>query len=155
MQLLHLLSAQLIKQFQLLSQYHIPETIVQSDFNTNNTLININTKKLTFADLCEIVITHPFFSLHNFLNQAIIHHGLKEQDLLHHQLQDACLENWLELGRKEDILNAFEITKKLWPIYSALTMYRFMNSLDPEAFKSYSANRPHKLVGFLREYSRN
>jgi hypothetical protein len=153
MKLLHQLSGQIIEKFQSLSQYHIPEAVVQSDFHTNNILIDAHTKKLTFIDLGEIVITHPFFSLHTFLNQAITHHGLKEQDPLYDQLQKACLENWLELGSAEDILNAFQIAKTLWPIYSALIMYRFMNSLDPAAFKSYSANKPHKLAGFLREYS--
>jgi aminoglycoside phosphotransferase (APT) family kinase protein len=62
----------------LLSQYAIKDTIVQPDFNTNNILINPDPKKLTFIDLGEIAITHPFFSLLNFLYQAIIHHGVEE-----------------------------------------------------------------------------
>lgn len=30
-----------------------------------------------------------------------------------HQLQDACIENWLQLGAKEQLMKAFTLAKKL------------------------------------------
>ncbi len=45
-----------------LSDYSIKQTIVQPDFNDNNTLID-NVSNITTIDLGEIVISHPFFSL--------------------------------------------------------------------------------------------
>lgn len=139
------------KQCELLSTYDIPETLVQSDFHSNNILIHHGTQKITFIDLGETVITHPFFSLHTFLRQAIIHHGVKECDHVYLRLQDACFKNWSELS-KQQLLKGFWLTEKLWPVYSALGFYRLVSSVDLQAFKSHYADRPHRLAGYLRAY---
>lgn len=152
LQILRDLVTKFSEQCTTVSQYQIPETLVQPDFNTNNILFDLNTKKMTLIDLGEITITHPFFSLHNFLLQAIIHHGIKEQDQTYYQLQNACCENWLELATKNELLDVLMLVKKLWPIYSALAYYRLMISVDQQALKSYYANRPNQLVKHLREY---
>ncbi len=102
-------------------------------------------------DLGETVITHPFFSLHTFLRQAIIHHGVQERDQIYCQLQESCFENWVELS-KNQLLEGFGLAKKLWPIYSALGAYRLMSGIDLQTFKAYYADRPHRLVGYFREY---
>jgi len=107
---------------------------------------------MTLIDLGEIAITHPFFSLHNYLLQATIHHNIKEFDQLYQQLQDTCIENWLELAKKDDLLEAFMLTKKLWPIYSVLAGYRLMMGVDLQALKSFYANRPNQLARHFREY---
>lgn len=153
LQILHDLSLKISEQCELLSQYQILETLVQPDFNTNNILFDPRTKKMTLIDLGEIVITHPFFSLHNFLLQASIHHDVKEQDQIYHQLQNACFDNWLKLATKNQLLDAFMLAQKLWPIYSALAHYRLMVSVDLQAFKSYYTHRPNQLAGHLREYA--
>lgn len=142
------LKPQITEELQLLVQYAVPQTIVQSDFHTNNILIHPETKKMVFNDLGEVVITHPFFSLHGFLKQAITHHGIKEGDKIYAQMQETCLENWPGF----EAMAAFTLTKKLWPLYSALIFYRFMNSLDKDVFKTLNAYRPYRLAGFLREY---
>ena len=152
LQILHDLRIKISEQCELLSQYQIPETLVQPDFNTNNILLDPNTKKMTLIDLGEIVIAHPFFSLHNFLYQAIIHHGVKEQDQIYLQLQDACFENWLELATKNQLLEAFMLAKKLLPIYSVFGRCRLISCVDQQAFKLYYANRPNRLAGYFREY---
>ena len=51
-----------------LSGYAIKQTIVQPDFNDNNTLIDHQSKAITIIDLGEISISHPFFSLLNCLH---------------------------------------------------------------------------------------
>jgi len=108
---------------------------------------------MTLIDLGEIAIAHPFFSLHNFLLQATIHHGVKEIDQTYYQLQNACFENWLELATKNQLLEAFMLAKKLWPIYGALACYRLMLGIDLQAFKSYYANnRPNRLAECFRKY---
>ena len=152
LQTLHDLSPQISDEFKALSQYQIQETIVQPDFNTNNILISPNTNQFTFIDLGELAISHPFFSLHNFLYQATLHHGVKERDKTWHQLQDACIENWLGLGTKNQLLKAFTLSRKLWPIYSACVNYRFMNCVDLQALNSWYANKPNRLAGVFREY---
>ncbi len=67
LKILHNLRPQVAEQCDLLSQYQIPETLVQPDFNSNNILFDLATKKMTLIDLGETMIAHPFFSLHNFL----------------------------------------------------------------------------------------
>lgn len=152
LQTLHDLSSHISKEFKLLSEYNIPETIVQPDFNTNNILICRDTNQFTFIDLGELAITHPFFSLHNFLYTATIHHGVKEMDKTWHQLQDACIENWLESATKNHLLEAFTLSRKLWPIYSACVNYRFMHCVDLQALNSWYANKPNRLAGAFRQY---
>jgi hypothetical protein len=152
LQILHDLSPKISEQCELLAQYKIPETLVQPDFNTNNTLLNQITHKITFVDLGEITITHPFFSLDNYLLQATIHHGVKELDQTYNQLQNTYCENWLELGTKKQLLDMFMLVKKLMPIYSALALYRLMTSIDMQAFKTYYANRPNRLAECFRKY---
>ncbi len=152
LKILQTLSIKVAEQCALLSKYQIPETLVQPDFNTNNILFNPNTKKMTLIDLGEIAITHPFFSLHNFLYQATIHHNVKEGDKTYDQLQNVCFENWLELALQSQLLRGFEVAKKLLPIYTAFGCYRLMMSVDLQAFKSYCANKPNPLAESFRKY---
>ena len=152
LQILHDLSPTISKQCEHLSQYRIPETFVQPDFHTNNVLFDPDTQKMTFIDWGEIVISHPFFALHNFLLQAITHHGIKESDQIYQQLQDACCENWLECGMHNQLLKVFQLIKKLFPIYSALAYHRLMISVDLQALQSFYAHRPNRLAGYFREY---
>ena len=63
-----------------LSNYSIQETMVQPDFNDNNTLIGARNECITIIDLGEIVIAHPFFALVNCLQQIKKHHGLTENN---------------------------------------------------------------------------
>lgn len=152
---LHELSPQIIEEFALLSQYKIPETIVQPDCNTNNILIDTSTKKLTFIDFGEIVISHPFFSLHNFLFQLTIHEGLKENDKNYQQIKNACLDQWLDLCTKEQLSQAFHLSKKLWPIYMAIVFYHFVHDVvDINAFRSFYSNNPNRIAECFLSYIR-
>ncbi len=152
LQLLQDLRPQIAEELEGLAQYQTPETIVQPDFNTNNILINPNTNELTLIDLGEIAVTHPFFSLHNFLYQATIHHNVKENDPIYHKLQETCVENWLELGSKKELLKGFILSKKLWPIYSVVGHYHFMHCVDLKLLKSFYPNRPNQLAKLFRQY---
>jgi len=152
LQILHNLSPQFLAQCTLLSSYGIPETFGQHDFHDNNILINPNTKRMTFIDLGEVALIHPFFSLHTCLRQSLIHHDVKEADQTYRKLQDACFENWLGLATKNQLLELFILTKQLWPIYSVLACYQLMISVDIQTFKSYYANRPSRIIEYFREY---
>ena len=150
LQILHDLIPTLSKQCEKISSYQIQETLVQPDFNTNNMLLNPNTNKMTCIDLGEIVIAHPFFSLHNFMIQAARHHGVKDGGAIHHQLLQACCENWLNITAKNQLLEVYSLVKEIWPIYCAFGLYRLMMSVDLIALKSYYTN--NSLEGYLREY---
>jgi hypothetical protein len=146
------LSAHFSFQCNKLISYNIPAALGIPDFNTNNVVIDLDTKQLTFIDLGEAVITHPFFSLQNYLHQAVIHHGVQEHDEIYKELQEACFKNWLEVTTKDQLVEAFLLSKKIWPIYSALSTYRLINIIGFEAFQSFYADRPHRIRSDLRDY---
>lgn len=152
LQTLQALSPQFLAQCALLSSYGIQETIGIPDFNDNNTLLDPNTKKLTFIDWGEATITHPFFSLYNCLEQAITHHGIKEADQIYTQLQDACHENWSGLVTKNQLLEIFNLVMQLRNIYGALACYRLMTSVDLHALNTFYANKPNRLAKAFRKY---
>ena len=81
-----------------LFDYEIKQSIVQPDFNDNNTLIADKSQAVTIIDLGEIAISHPFFSLLNCLYQAKKHYALTDKDEIYIKLVDACLENYLIFG---------------------------------------------------------
>jgi hypothetical protein len=90
-----------------LSNYSIKQTIVQPDFSDNNTLIDDSSQDITIIDLGEIVISHPFFSLANCLQQLKKHHRIKDDDDTYFLIRDACFKNFLAFNSKKDLLDAF------------------------------------------------
>lgn len=133
-----------------LSNYSIKQTIVQCDFHDNNILIDEISQNITFIDLGEIVISHPFFSLIGCLRQAIIHHALKDGDDTHMQLKEACLKNFIPFEPKDHLVEAFAIARRLWYVYEALAQYRLRLACDKARFLTYQTHG--KLSGRLREF---
>lgn len=133
-----------------LSEYAVPQTLVQPDFHDNNTLIKDTSQEITIIDLGEMVISHPFFSLINFLQQIKKHHGLTEQDAAYQKIKDACFKNFMKFESKENILTVFELTKILLPIYGALAHYRLIEACDKEQLESYYGSG--KLGAQLKEF---
>jgi hypothetical protein len=152
LQKLQELRPQLLAQCELLASYGIPETIGIPDFNDNNTLFDLNTKKMTFIDWGEAAITHPFFSIYNCLEQAINHHGVKEADQIYRKLQDACQANWSDLVTRDQILEVFNLAMQLRIIYGILGCYRLMVSVDLQALNTFYANKPNRLAKAFRKY---
>ena len=70
-------------------------------------LIDDISQNITIIDLGEIVISHPFFSLINCLQQAKKHHALTDEDDAYLQLMDACLKNYMTFESKKHLLDAF------------------------------------------------
>jgi len=121
---------------QKLSDYAIKPSIVQPDFNDNNTLIADNTRAITIIDLGEIAISHPFFSLINCLQQAKKHHALTDEDDTYLQLMDACFKNYMIFESKKNLLDAFATARILFSIYGALCGHRLMIACDSARFTS-------------------
>jgi hypothetical protein len=121
---------------QKLSEYAIKPSIVQPDFNDNNTLIADISRDITIIDLGEIAISHPFFSLINCLQQAKKHHALTDEDDTYLQLMDACLKNYMIFESKKHLLEAFATARILFYIYGALCNYRLMIACNKARFTS-------------------
>ena len=124
-----------------LSEYSIKQSIVQPDFNENNTLIDDTLQNLTIIDLGEIVISHPFFSLFNFLQQIKKHHKLTDEDDTYLQVMDACFENYMNFESKQNLLEAFALAQILWNIYGALAQYRLMDACGKDKIMSFQHGR--------------
>ena len=133
-----------------LSGYSIKQTFVQCDFHDNNILVNGMLQNITFIDLGEIVISHPFFSLIGCLRQAKLHHVLTEEDHAYLQLMDACLKNYMTFEPKKYLLDAFAIAQTLWLVYEALAQHRLMLACDKARFMSFQ--RHGKLSDRLKEF---
>lgn len=132
-----------------LSSYAIPETIVQPDFNDNNTLIDERTKAITIIDLGEISISHPFFSLLNCLQQVRKHYALTERDDDYLKIKHACLKNFMRYELEARLLDALKIADILWPVYGMLAYDRLIQACGAEALASYQSG---KLSGMLKEF---
>ena len=135
-----------------LSSYAIKQSIVQPDFNDNNTLVDESSHKMTMIDFGELSISHPFFSVHNFLLQMKKRHGLTENDARHLKIKDAYLSNYMHCGSKEDLREAFFMTQLLFPVYCALSDERLLNACDETSLRSSfpgQARPGRSLKGFL------
>lgn len=140
------LESKLISLCDNLSHYNIKETFGHADFHDKNILINPDSSQTTLIDLGEVVITHPFFSLHNCLHRAKENFSLSNTQ--YQQLQKACLKPWLELETEEHLIEIFTIIQQCWSIHSVLGELRLMNSVDPSVFQKLS--RQGRLANSLR-----
>lgn len=131
-----------------LSDFAIKQTIVQPDFHDNNLLINDRSKNITIIDLGEIVISHPFFSLINCLQQAKKHHRLKDEDEDYQQIMKACLKNYMHIESKKHLIDAFATAHTLLLVYGVLATDRLMKACGRENLMSY---QPGKLSEAFKE----
>lgn len=132
-----------------LSDYSIKQTIVQPDFNDNNTLIDDISQRITMIDLGEIVISHPFFSLITCLQQIKRHHGLSVEDHAYLPIMNACLKNYTSIDSKKQILEAFETAQIVWIVYWALSNYRLMMACGKDQLLAFQRGR---LSNTLKEF---
>ncbi|MBA2648147.1 MAG: aminoglycoside phosphotransferase family protein [Legionella sp.] len=137
---------------QKLSDYAIKPSLVQPDFNDNNTLIADVSQEITMIDLGEIVISHPFFSLINCLQQAKNHHTLTDKDARYQQIIDACLKNYKVFATKKHLLEAFKIVGDLFFIYGALGNYRLRVACDTGRLSTSSFQRHGRPSIPLKEF---
>ena len=134
---------------QKLSVYAINQTIVQPDFNDNNTLINDKSQDITFIDLGEIAISHPFFSLINCLHVIKKHHGLTDRDESYFKIKDACLKNYGDFESKENVLDAFGTAQLLWFVYGLLARYRLIQACGVDKLMAFQHG---KLKSLLKDF---
>ena len=133
-----------------LSEYAIKETLVQPDFNDNNTLIDSVSQVITIIDLGEIVISHPFFSLLNYLEQIKKHHALTDQSEIYLKIKSACFKNYINVFEsKEQLSDAIATAKLLYLVYGISYQYRFMLACGKERLMSF---QHWKLSHLLKEF---
>jgi len=120
---------------ELLAKYKIKDTFGHADFHDKNILLNQETQQTTLIDLGEVVITHPFFSLHNCLHMAKENFSLTDHQ--YHQLQLACFEPWLTLESQKNLLDILSTINQCWSIHAVLGEYRLMKSVSQNDFHKF------------------
>ncbi|OGV41969.1 MAG: hypothetical protein A3F46_10200 [Legionellales bacterium RIFCSPHIGHO2_12_FULL_42_9] len=135
---------------QKLSSYFIKHTLVQPDLNDNNTLIDDKTHNITIIDLGEIAISHPFFSLFNFLHVIKKYHDLTETSEVYLRLKDYCFKKFIPLASEQYLLDAISIARPLFFVYAALGNYRLMQACDKTKFTG-SFQRHGRISPSLKE----
>lgn len=116
-----------------LSRYKIRDTFGHADFHDKNILIQPDTHQATVIDLGEVVITHPFFSLHNCLYMAKENFSLSDEQ--YQKLQRDSLKPWLALETQENLMEIFTLINQCWSIHAVLGELRLMNSVEKSAFQ--------------------
>ena len=120
-----------------LSEFKIQASIVQPDFNDNNTLIDDRSQKITFIDLGEIAISHPFFPLMNCLHILKKYHGLSHDHESTITIKNAYLNHFLKFEPQHNCLKAFELAQKLWYVYGILAHHRLMQACGQNELKAF------------------
>ena len=150
---LALLTTEVSRLCEKLSGYPVKQNIVQPDFNDNNTLIDNMRKKITIIDLGEIVISHPFFSLLNFLQQIKKHHRLTDEDDLYLKIEDVCFKNYkVYFDTKKDFQDMLVTAELVSSIYFLVYQVRFMSACGKE---NLMAHQHWKLGDLLRGFIEN
>ena len=132
-----------------LSYYAIKQTMVQPDFNDNNTLIDDTSNKITIIDLGEIVISHPFFSLLNFLHVIKKHHALNETTGPYVEIQAYCFKHF-NIDEK-NLSDAIGLARVVFFVYTALVNDRLMRACDKTKFTG-SFQRQGRISPALRSF---
>ena len=127
---------------QKLAKYEMKPSIVQPGFHDNNIVIDEKTQTITFIDLGEVVVSHPFYSLTNCLYQAKRHYGLTDTDNAYQQLVEACLDQFRVFACKKDLFEALRLAQQLEPVYQALAYHRLMHACNE--------NNIHTFYGYGR-----
>lgn len=134
----------------ILSSYSIKQTVVQPDCNDNNMLMDNVSKAITIIDLGEIAISHPFFSLLNFLHIMKKHHSLADEDEAFIKIKSAGLSPYLHFESKENLSAAFSTAQELWFVYGVLAHYRLMLACGKEKITSWQQGKLSNLFrGFM------
>jgi len=117
-----------------LSSFKIPESLSHCDFHDNNVLYDEKTHHLTVIDLGEVVISHPFFSLHAlfFMQEWWGYFKKGDQDYL--KTKDACLDNFRQFESEQNLHEIFELTLLLHPLYYVFCIMRLISACDKEGY---------------------
>ena len=132
---------------QLVTQEKISETIVQPDFQDNNSLFDKQSNTVSAIDLGEIVIAHPLFSLIGCLYALNRYYDIQPNQKAYQLMKQTyfyTLDNKKSL-REWD--TSFDNASILWQLYSALAQYRLRLACDEDAF--LAMQRPGKLTESL------
>ena len=101
-----------------LAGFNIPASLHHNDLHDAN--IFIDKDSYLFFDWGDSSVSHPFFSLRTVFVSIENTFGLQEEHHIFEDLASDYLDAWRDYKSKEDLLHAFEISRRLWSISSAV-----------------------------------
>ena len=132
-----------------LTAFGIPESLNHGDFHDGNVLLKNG--RVTFFDWGDASVTHPFVSLRTFFVSIEI--ALKLDDYAFtpemSTLLDRYLEPWQKFAFKEKLLTAYNFSKPVASIASALAWHKTISRLDGALREKYAGIVPELFREFL------
>lgn len=126
----------------------LPMALVQCDFHDNNIVITNNPPAVGFIDLGEIVISHPFFSIFNFINQVKKHHP----DLISQNELDNCYNKYCAVWGVTPTPSLEQPLAVLWLVYEALGQYRLYQCCDTKKLTNIQKGKlSSRLKDFIKK----
>lgn len=134
-----------------LSKQKIKETLVNSDFNENNLVINEKTQQISIIDWGESVIAHPFFSIASHLQSIARRYKLELKGVFLGKIKQQCLSCWSDIADMDELEMIYQNILRVHPIFCALAIHRL---------QAATANKSKELqnwfvAGFLRMLLKN
>jgi hypothetical protein len=132
-----------------LASFGIPETLNHGDFHDGNVLLRNG--RITLFDWGDGNLTHPFMSLRTFF--VSIENSLKLEDYSFTPemaaLLDLYLEPWQRFASKEDLLDAFALSKCVASIVKTLAWHISVSALKGPLRERYAGIVPELFKEFL------
>jgi hypothetical protein len=101
-----------------LAGFNIPASLHHNDLHDAN--IFVDEDRYLFYDWGDSSVSHPFFSLRTVFVSIENTFGFQEGHPIFEDLASDYLDAWRDYESKEDLLRAFEISRRLWSISSAV-----------------------------------
>ena len=132
-----------------LAAFGIPESLNHGDFHDGNVLIKDG--RITFFDWGDATVTHPFVSLRTFF--VSIEVALKLDDYAFTPEMAGLLNLYLkpfeQFASKEDLLEAYEISKPVASVVKVLAWHQAITRMDAKLRKEYAWIVPELMREFL------
>jgi hypothetical protein len=107
----------------MVEEFHnlgIDDSLEHGDFHFGNMLHRDD--KVVFIDWAEATITNPLFSFISFRNSLVRRLNINMDTHMFNYLNDRYLEQFAQINEVDDIDLAVDLSKKLYPLYSALSL---------------------------------
>jgi len=125
----------------------IPHSINHGDFHDAN--IFVRGGNYVFLDWGDASLAHPFFSLRTVFVSLEHTLGLEENAPISTSLRDSYLESFSEYGTADQLISAFDLASRLWPIGSLLSWHRSLSAWPTENRNEYREVIPSLLLELL------
>ena len=125
----------------------IPHSINHGDFHDAN--IFVRGGDYIFLDWGDASLTHPFFSLRTVFVSLENTLGFPENAPVFTSLRDSYLENFSEYAAETQLIDAFDLASRLWPISSLLSWHHSLSARPIENQVKYRDVIPSLLLELL------